>query len=136
MNPDADHPNVDYERNIASYSEADRLYEEGKFVAALKSFKASLAADSSDGDALHAIGSCYDALKMPASAAAAYRQALELLPPTRHPALHFNIGNALFDLGRYQESLAEYHLIPKDSSVWHETETNIRLASERVGSGG
>ena len=93
-------PGPDIDFNISSYSRADELYREGRFRDALRLFKASLAADPSDGAAFFAMGSCYDALRKPARAAAAYRSAMELLPPERHPALHFNIGNTFFDLGQ------------------------------------
>ena len=132
----ADPLKPDYQQNIAAYSEADRMYDEGRFHEALRGFQSSLAADPSDGDALHAIGSCYDALEEPARAAAAYRKELELLPAERHPELHFNIGNALFDLGLYQDAMAEYRLVPEASSVWPKTLINMTLASKRLGHGG
>jgi hypothetical protein len=50
-------PNVEF--NISVYSEADRLYRAGRFRDALRLFKASFDADSSDGDALFALGSRY-----------------------------------------------------------------------------
>ena len=121
-----------FEFNISAYSEADRFYKSGQFREALKLFKAALGADPSDGDAYHAIGSCYDALLMPARAAAAYQSALPLVPSDRHPALHFNIGNAFLDLGRYREALAEYQLVPKQSPVWPTTSKNMKLALERI----
>lgn len=126
----------DIEFNISAYSEADELYRAGRFREALRLFKASLDADPTDGDALHAIGSCYDALRKPARAAAAYRSAIALLPPDRHPALHFNIGNAFFDLGQYAEALAEYRLVPTDDSVWSAASKNTKLALHRMRDGG
>jgi len=126
----------DTELNISAYSEADKLYRVGRFHEALKLFKTSSAADPTDGDAFHAIGSCYDALGKPTLAAKAYRSAVKLLPVTRHPELRFNIGNAFFDLGQYAEALAEYRLVPIDSFVWPAASKNSSLASEMIGNEG
>jgi tetratricopeptide (TPR) repeat protein len=126
----------DTELNISAYSEADVLYRAGRFREALRLFKTSSAADLTDGDAFHAIGSCYDALGKPALAAKAYRSAIKLLPLARHPELHFNIGNAFFDLGQYAEALDEYRLVPIDSSVWPAASKNSSLALEVIGNEG
>jgi tetratricopeptide (TPR) repeat protein len=131
----ADH-GTDTELNISAYSEADELYRAGRFREALKLFKVSSAADLTDGDAFHAIGSCYDALGKPGLAAKAYRSAVKLLPVTRHPELHFNIGNAFFDLGQYAEALAEYRLVPIDCSVWPAASKNSNRALEMIGNEG
>ena len=120
-----------HELNIATYSKGDELFVAGRYREALSLFKAALKADPSDGDALHAIGSCHDALGEPAKAAAAYRSAISLLPPERHPDLHFNIGNAHLDLGQYAEALEQYALVPKYSSIWPATEKNTALALQR-----
>jgi len=126
----------DVELNISAFSEADELYRAGRFLEALRLFSVSLEADPTDGDAFHAIGSCYDALHKPAQAAMAYRSAITLLPPERHPALHFNIGNAFFDNGKYEEALAEYRLVPAGDAVWPAASKNAKLALERFSNGG
>lgn len=121
-------PDVAHAFNISAYSEADALFRAGRYREALKLFKAALDADVSDGDAWHAIGSCYDALGMPAKAAAAYRSAMSLLPRERHPDLHFNIGNAHFDLGEYEAALEQYEQVPKSSRAWASAAKNWALA--------
>jgi len=126
----------DTKLNISAYSEADKHYHAGHFREALRLFNISSTADPADGDAFYAIGNCYDALDEPTLAAAAYRTAIKLLPSDRHPELHFNIGNAFFDLERYAEALAEYRLVPKDSSAWAAASKNRTLASELVGNVG
>jgi len=126
----------DIEFNTSAYSKADELYRASRFRDALRLFKASLEADPSDGEALFAMGSCYDALRKPARAAAAYRSAMELLPPDRHPALHFNVGNAFLDLGQYAEALEEYKMVPKGHAVWPAATRNANLALEKLGNGG
>ena len=122
----------DPEFNVAAYSEADEFYRSGRYRDALRLFKTAADADPSDGDAFHAVGSCYDALHKPARAAAAYTIALGLLPIGRHPALHFNIGNAYFDQGRYHEALSEYEKVPPGHPVSPAARKNARLALERM----
>ena len=129
-------PDKAHELNIATYSEGDECFKSGRYRKALKLFKVALAVDPSDGDAWHAIGSCYDALGKPAKAVAAYQEAMSLLPAERHPDLQFNIGNAHFDLGQYSDALRLYDLIPRTSSVWPVAAKNRALALQRLGNGG
>lgn len=129
-------PDKAHELNIAAYSEGDECYRSGRYREALRLFQAALAADPLDGDAWHAIGSCYDALGKPAKAAAAYQEAISLLPVERHPDLQFNIGNAHLDLGQYSDALRMYDLIPRTSSVWSVASKKRALALQRLGNGG
>ena len=118
--------------NLQAYALADRLYQKKQYRRALKLFKRAALADPTDGDAFHAIGSCHDMLGQPARAASAYLNALILSPAEKHPDLHFNIGNAYFDLHLYEQALAEYGKVPKSSPIWPLAQRNADRATERM----
>jgi tetratricopeptide (TPR) repeat protein len=125
--------NVDHQRNVEAYSQADHLFHAGRFRDALRLFQASAEADPSDYDAFMAIGNCWDALRKPKRAAEAFRQALVLAPESKRPDILFNLGNALFDLGLMREAVETFNLVAPGSSVAASAKRNAALATERLG---
>jgi tetratricopeptide (TPR) repeat protein len=122
----------DREFNDRAYTEADRLFEQGRYRDALRLFQAVAEADPSDGDAFMAIGNCWDALGKPQRAEQAFRQALALAAPNDHPSVLFNLGNALFDQALFAEALAAYQSVPSGIRVSESARRNAQLASQRI----
>jgi tetratricopeptide (TPR) repeat protein len=123
---------IDVELNIAAYSEADALYRKGRFREALRSFKCAAEADPEDSACWFAMGSCFDALKKPQRAELAYRKALSLAPEADHPALFFNIGNALFDQQLFDQAIIWYAKIPRSHGVFAAAKRNRNLAQSKA----
>lgn len=123
---------IDVALNIELYSEADACFRAGRFRDALRLFKQAARADSLDNDCWFAIGSCLDALRRPSRAERAYLKALSLAPPGDHPALFFNIGNALFDQQRFEDAVTWYARVPAGHEVFARAECNRRLAESKA----
>lgn len=123
---------LDFDLNIALYSEADACFRKGRYREALRLFKRAAQADPLDSDCWFAIGSCLDALQRPTRAEAAYLKALSMAPPQDHPALFFNIGNALFDQQRFDEAAGWYARVPAEHEVFAPAERNRRLAESKA----
>ena len=118
----------DIDSNIRSYSQADALYKAGRFRQALRLFKEAFESDPSDSDVAHAMGNCYDAMGQPARAAQAFQYALAIADGDKHPALHFNLGNAFYDMGQFANALTHYQLVPKGCEFWPAAKRNSELA--------
>lgn len=123
---------IDVDLNIEAYAEADALYRKGRFREALRSFRRAAKADPEDSDCWFAMGSCFDALNQPKRAELAYRKALSLAPEADHPALFFNIGNALFDRQLFEEATLWYAKIPRGNKVHAAAERNRQLAESKI----
>jgi len=93
--------------NHAWYFVGTIMFDSAKYREAIEAFQKALRTRRTDVDALWAIGNCYAALGQPRFAARYFERALALR--SRHSdALRFNLGNALFDQGRYEEALKLY----------------------------
>ena len=123
---------VDFDLNIALYSEADACFRKGRYREALRLFKRAARADPLDSDCWFAIGSCLDALHRPTRAEAAYLKALSMAREEDHPALYFNIGNALFDQQRFEAAVSWYARVPAEHEVFARAERNRRLAESKA----
>ncbi|MBE5317500.1 MAG: tetratricopeptide repeat protein [Xanthomonadales bacterium] len=119
---------MDFELNIALYSEADACFRKGRYREALRLFKRAARADPLDSDCWFAIGSCLDALNRPTRAETAYLKALSMAPEEDHPALYFNIGNALLDQQRFEAAESWYARVPAEHEVFVRADRNRRLA--------
>lgn len=96
--------------NHGWYVVGDVFYKKGEFRSAAEAFDKAIADRPDDHEALMALANCYFELSMPEMAERYLRVALEF---SDDPALIYNLGNALFDQGRYEEALAEYRRVPE-----------------------
>jgi tetratricopeptide (TPR) repeat protein len=122
----------DRELNIRAYADADALFKAGRIREALRQFRVASDADPDDSDCWFALGSCFDALKQPKRAEAAYLKALAKAPESDHPALNFNIGNALFDQQRFEQAIARYVQVPRGHAVYVPAQRNRCLAESKL----
>jgi tetratricopeptide (TPR) repeat protein len=122
---------IDAELNCERYAEADGLYQSGRIREALRLFKRAAEADPEDSDSWFAMGSCFDRLRKPKRAEAAYLKALSLAPEKDLPALFFNIGNALYDQQRFEEAISWYAKIARGHELHARAERNRMLAESK-----
>lgn len=123
---------IDVQLNNAAYSRGDESFRAQRYREALAHFREALEADLGDSASLFAMGNCYSALRKHERAENSFRQAITLAPSTEHPALLFNLGNALFDQGRFAEAVDVYAQVPHGDKVWPACSRNLKLASERL----
>ena len=120
----------DEDLNHAWYVAGDLYHKKGDFQTAAKAFDKAVADRPDDPEALLALANCYFELEMPGVAERYLRIAL------RHSddiGLIYNLGNALFDQGRYDEALVEYRRVPPDAGeIYEMAQRNIAVARERL----
>lgn len=123
-----------WDKNHAWYCIGDIKYRLGDMQGAIVGFKKAFKASPQDISCLLAIGNCYDALKKPRMAEKILRQALALNPTGRQKAaISVNLGNALFDQGRWLDAM-ECFMLPsrRRDDVGVIARKNLALAKERL----
>jgi tetratricopeptide (TPR) repeat protein len=89
---------------IVWYNRGNALYELGRYQEALEAYDRGF--DRDDARDWRAHAKTYRALGRNEEAVTAYQHALEIAP--NDAVTEFNMGNALYELGRYHEALAAY----------------------------
>lgn len=92
--------------NHAWYVHGLIRFRQRRYRDALYSFDKAYKHERADWQALMAAANCYDQLRKPKLAERRLRKAVGLQPKSAE--LHYNLGNALFDLGRNSEAISEY----------------------------
>lgn len=110
------HPKLRVDANHAWYCLGDAYYRMGEYSSARDGFFKALRSRPSDIDALVAIANSYDALSKPRYAAHYLRRAMrearsQHLGREDVSRVAFNLGNALSDLGRYEEAVDAYRQV-------------------------
>lgn len=118
--------------NHAAYLKGDKLFKQGKFVDATAQFKIAIEEWPEDWQAMWALGNCFTELKRPRKAEEQFQAAILLAAADELPNLHFNLGNALFDQGKYDAAIAQYRLVPKGHHVARSAAKNIALAERKM----
>lgn len=117
--------------NHAWYNAGTIFFHQGKYVSALKAFKKALRTRKDDAQALWAIADCYSEMGKPSFAERYFRKALSNQPGDQ--SLIYNLGNALFDQGRYQEAIEKYLDIKKaDSELYGLAKKNIAAVQVKL----
>lgn len=88
-----------------SLNDALALHRAGDLSGAETAYRAMLATDPADADALHLLGVVADARGEPAQAVELISQALRV---RQSPRFHSNLGMALGHLGRHEDAVAAY----------------------------
>lgn len=118
--------------NHAFYILGNIYYKKADYVGAIRYFRRSLNADKSDYQALWAIADCYSDSNRPRLAERYYLQALKLAK-SNLSNLRYNLGNALFDQGRYADAVSIYKTVGKGSTSYPRARKNLKLALTRMG---
>jgi tetratricopeptide (TPR) repeat protein len=120
------------EPNHVAYVRGDKKFKEGRFAEAAKFLLIALEEWPEDWQAMDALGNSYSEMKKPRKAEQWFRQAIELAPVENRPDLIYNLGNALFDQGRFDEAIAAYSQVPRGHKPRSLAERNIVLSMKRV----
>lgn len=118
--------------NHAAYLKGDKLFKQGKFVDAAAQFKIAIHEWPEDWQAMWALGNCFAELKKHRKAEEQFKAAIALAPNDELPNLYFNLGNALFDQGKYIEAVEQFHQVPKGHHIARSVANNIALAARRM----
>ena len=112
--------------NHAWYLVGDSFFCLGEINKSLKAFKRALAYDRGDFFSMMAIANCYSAMSKPRMALYYLSKAVVL--NEKHDGIRYNLGNAYFDLNRYDEAIREYALVGKGSDVAKLARANSKKA--------
>ncbi|MEC5384323.1 tetratricopeptide repeat protein [Uliginosibacterium sp. H3] len=118
--------------NHAAYLKGNKLFKQGRFVDAGAQFQLAIEEWPQDWQAMWALGNCFTELKKPRKAEEQFKAALQLAAVEELPNLLFNLGNALFDQGKYDAAIAEYRRVPKGHHIARSAANNIALAEKRM----
>lgn len=118
--------------NQAAYLRGDKLFKQGKFADAATFFRVAIEEWPEDWQAMWALGNCFSELKKHRKAEEQFKTAVEFAPSEELPNLHFNLGNALFDQGKYLEAIEQYRQVPSGHHIARSAGNNIALAKRRM----
>jgi len=118
--------------NHAWYLVGDAYQRKGDYQSAITAFKRAFQNREEDLEALWAIGDCYSEIGRPILAERYYRKVLQF--SKHNVAIRFNLGNALFDQGKYGRAISVYRSIEErvDSKVYRLAQKNLRNALMRL----
>ena len=109
--------------NHAWYVVGDIYFQQGEFSRALDSFQKSLDDRPDDVEAMMAAANCASALGDPTLSEKYLRAALK---QSESAALLYNLGNALFDQGKFGEALCYFKRVPpSDTDIYAMAQRNL-----------
>ncbi len=119
----------DADLNHAWYTVGDIFYKTKKYDQAIHAFKKAFLNWSGDVEALWAIANCYSDLAKP------WLTKHYLTKAIRHggkrDVLRYNLGNALFDMGKYRDAVKQYKKIgKKDRELFKLACSNMKKAEK------
>lgn len=79
-----------------------------------------------------ALGNCYDRIKKPHRAEKCFRNALGNAPANDREGIIFNLGNSVYDQGRYAESIELFQKLSSGTDLWVKAQRNIELAKSKL----
>ena len=121
-----------HDPNHAAYLKGDKLFKLGKFADAAAQFKIAIEEWPEDWQAMWALGNCFAELKKHRKAEKQFKGAIEFASVQELPNLHFNLGNTLFDQGKFDEAIEQYRQIPTGHHIACTVKNNIALAKMRM----
>lgn len=123
--------------NHAWYLVGLAYYKHENYNEALHAFMKANRNWKDDIAAIRAIGNCYSELGKPKSAKYYFIKARDMGGRKYKDLniLNYNIGNAYFDLGKYQLAIDEYKKVKKSDEITYDlTKKNIRACKKRLAS--
>lgn len=121
-----------WEAHLKAYAAGDTLYKAERFRDALQKFRRALTLAPGNSDTLWAIAGCHDELGRPRLAERFYRAALQGAVQKDRAALYYNLGNALFDQGRFKEAIRCYSRVSARSDTIRAARKNMTRAKKCV----
>ena len=123
-------PPFDEDPNHGWYVAGDFYYRKGDFEAAARAFEKSIADRPDDHEALIALANCYFELGMPILSEKYLRAAKRY---SDDAVVIYNLGNALFDQGKYDEAIEIYKEIASESGeIFDLAQKNMRTAEAKM----
>ncbi|MGA8205108.1 MAG: tetratricopeptide repeat protein [Woeseiaceae bacterium] len=121
------------DKNHAWYLVGHSYAENGEIEKALKAFRKSVNYWDEDPDAYWAIGECYSELERPRMAERYFSKALPYAALRDRPLIIYNLGNSLFDQGRFEAAIDAYRKVcrsrvPGLNTVRKLAKSNIKAA--------
>jgi tetratricopeptide (TPR) repeat protein len=129
-------PPYNSDLNHAWYLVGVVFYKQGKFNDALLAFRRSYRHWNKDVAAIRAIGNCYSELRNPKTAKYYFIKAISIAGKGYKDIdiLIYNLGNAYFDLKKYDLAIAEYKKVRKSDRVsYNLAQKNIKHAQDQWG---
>lgn len=124
---------VTHDPNHVAYVRGEKKYTERRYSEAAQYFLLALEEWPEDWMSMHALGDCYSEMKRPRKAEKYFRLALQVAPQERRADLIYNLGNALFDQGRYDEAIEQYRQVPCGHKIAQLAANNISACQVRLG---
>ena len=127
-------PPYTIDHNHSWYLVGDIFFKLGKFDASLDAFKRSIRSRKDDWQALWAIADCYSEMGRPVFAERYFKRALQHSDVAHKRELQYNIGNALFDQGKFDASIKQYTTILKSGNddLTKLAKINIEAAKKQI----
>lgn len=117
--------------NHAWFVCGETFFLRSRWKDAIQAYRKAYARDQTDWRALMAIGNCYDKLRKPKQAMHYLSRAVQISPRTAE--LRYNLGNALFDLGRLEDAVNCYRKAQRGSGqVKRLAKRNEKRARARI----
>lgn len=114
------------DENHSWYIVGEIFYKKRKYKDALRAFRRAITAWSKDGEAMWAMGNCYSELGRPSIAERYFQKSLRHAKNNHRATIRYNLGNALFDQGRYGEAIKQYKKISrKEEKIYKLARKNI-----------
>lgn len=124
-------PQFKFDANHAWYNVGNVFYHQGEYRRAIGAFKKALRTRIDDVDALWAIGNCYADMNSPKLAERYFHKAVAFAPDKW--VLMYNLGNSLFDQGKYRDAVDFYMRIPaSETDLFGAAKKNMQLAQDKM----
>ncbi|MEP9317393.1 tetratricopeptide repeat protein [Pseudomonas sp. LABIM340] len=117
------------DENHAWYIAGDIFFKSSNYEMAIHSFKKALESRIDDIEAYRALANSYSAIGAPEKSCDQLKIALQFAP--NDPALNYNLGNALFDIGDYKQAIKAYEKVPQDQGeIYTLAQKNIKTSKD------
>ena len=117
--------------NHAWYVVGDILAKTERYQDAINAFKKSFKHQSSDIEAIWAIATCYSDLGKPSLSKFYLLKAIKIDKGKNKDELTYDLGNALFDLKKYDEAIKAYRKVSKKNmEIYSLATANIKHATK------
>lgn len=127
----SDHPDA-AKLNHEAYRNGCSYYERKDYKQAKVLFEQALEYRPEDARTWFALGNCHDLMNQPTRAEVCYLMSLQHSAEDAQPNVYFNLGNSLFDQGKYQEAIDCYTKIGDNSKAYAPAQRNLSLAQARL----
>ena len=121
------------ELNREAYADGCDLYTANDYASAKRSFESALEYCPRDAQSWFALGNCHDCMSQPEKSETCYLMSLKYSKGDAIPNVYYNLGNSLFDQGKYLQAVECYAAVTAGSSAHSAAQKNMVLAKKRLG---